>query len=173
MAFFNKKISESKWLDVGLLLGQKLKKYSDEFYPTFLKHTEVQGLKPSLSEKARHLVDMMQLQAVASTIVENGYSADPAFSLELIYIVMTERLPAQMHADISNQSQELMSEDARTALHAWSSMMAIELSRSGENSALSAELAPYGALLVVQAKIATCAACGDHRGAEKVRKAMT
>jgi len=48
--------------------------------------------------------------------------------------------------------------------------MAREVSTSADNPKLLEELNRYGALLVIQAKIATCEACGDFKGADKIRK---
>jgi hypothetical protein len=48
--------------------------------------------------------------------------------------------------------------------------MAAVSTTSADNPRLLEELHRYGALLVIQAKIATCEACDDFKGAEKIRK---
>ena len=176
MGLFSKKIPERKWIDVAPSLGLTLKTIGNEFYPTFLSHTAIPGLAPSLAETGRHYIAMLQLSAAASTIVENSYVYDPTFFLELVYIAMTGRRPDQMHADIADyqfRNPGQTPDNPRTSLIAWASEMAKELSPEANGPALAAELVSYGALLVIQAKISTCEACGDHKGAEKVRRAMS
>jgi hypothetical protein len=175
MALFSKKVPQRKWIDVAPLLGIRLKTIGNEFYQTFLSHTTIHGLTPLLSETALRYIDMLQLSCAASTIVENNYVSDPTFFLELVYIAMTGRRLEQMHADIEeyqfdNPGQTL--DDPQASLIAWASTMAKELLPGADDVALATELVSYGAWLVVETKISTCETCGDHRGAEKVRRAM-
>jgi hypothetical protein len=112
---------------------------------------------------------MLQLSAVAATLQENGYVSDLTFFLELVYIILTENPPAKLHDDIE-ALPFARTGDAQRSLELWACVMASELSPKRDNARLIEELTSYGAHLVVQAKIATCEACGDQKGAETVRK---
>lgn len=173
VGLFSKKVPKRKWPDAVSHLVLALKRACSDFYPTFLSHTAIQGLAQSLGEAGQHDVAMLQLAAVASTISENGYVSDLALFLELVYIGMTGRDPEEMHAEIADHVDGRRSDDdPRASLAAWASKMAKDLSDRNDSTTLAAELVSYGALLVVQAKVSTCEAFGDHRGAEKVRSAM-
>lgn len=175
MALFSKKVPERKWIDVAPSLGLRLKTIGNEFYQTISSHTTTRGLTPSLSETARQYIDMLQLSCAASSIVENHYVSDPTFFLELVYIAMTGQRPEQMHADIEKYQFDNPSQapdDPRTSLIAWASKMAKELLPGADDTVLATGLVSYGAWLVARTKISICEACGDRRGAEKVRRTM-
>jgi len=175
MGLFSRKIPRRKWIDIAPALGMTLKAAGNDWYPTFRAHTAANGLTPTLTDPARHYIAMLQLSSVAATIVENGYVSDPTFFLELVYIAMTGRPPAQMHVDVEKYQTvrpRQTPDDPRASLIAWATVMASESSTSTDKAELAAELVSYGALLVVQAKISACVACGDQRGAERVRRAV-
>ena len=172
MVLFANKVPERKWGGVVAPLGLVLRSAANKFYPAFLSHTAVRGLPPSLNDTARHYVSMLQLSATASTVLENGYASDPEFFLELAYIAITGRYSQQMHADIADYNTHQMSGDALDSLTAWASKMTKQLSAGAHHAILVTELVGHGALLVVQAKILTCEACGDYGGAEKVRRTV-
>ena len=111
---------------------------------------------------------MMQLSAVAATLQENSYVSDITFFVELVYIVLTGSPPAGLHRDIE-ALPFARTGDANRSLILWAHSMASELSSDKDDPRLIEELNRYGMLLVVQAKIATCEACGDHKGVEKIR----
>ena len=102
----------------------------------------------------------MQLAAVAATLQENSYVSDLMFFLELVYIHLTDGPPANLHRDIEALPFALAG-DAQKSLILWSQSMASELLPGKDDPVLLEELNRYGSLLVVQAKIATCQACGD------------
>ena len=111
---------------------------------------------------------MLQLSAVAATLEENSYVSDLTFFLELVYIVLTENPPADLHRDIES-SPFSRAGGAQQSLILWARTMARELSSNHEDPKLIEELCRYGALLVIKAKFATCEACGDRKAAEKTR----
>ena len=122
-----------------------------------------------MGRDAAQYVSLLQLSAVAATLQENGYVSDVTFFVELVYILLTGNQPAQFHRDIEATPFSLAG-DAQSSLTLWAQSMASELSPGNDNRRLIEELKPYGAFIVAQAKIATCEACSDPKGAEKIRR---
>jgi hypothetical protein len=171
MGWFSKAVPERKWTDVSVALGFQLKAARDSWFSTFQHGTASHGfvLAPSgISDAARHYVGLLELSAVAATLKENGYVSDVTFFIELLYIILTGNPPAAFHRDIEALPFARIG-DAQASLRLWAGSMASELSSANDNPALLEELSRYGTFLVVQAKIATCEACGDHKGAAKIR----
>ena len=169
MGWFSKAIPERKWANASTALGLKLK--GGSWYSTFQHGTASHSfvLAPNgMSGTANHYICMMQLSAIAATLQENSYVSDVTFFLELVYIVLTGSPPAGLHRDIE-ALPFARTGDAQRSLVLWAHSMASELSSDKDDPRLIEELNRYGMLLVVQAKIETCEACGDHKGAEKIR----
>jgi hypothetical protein len=171
MGWFSKTIPQRKWTDVSVALAQKLQSTASSWYATFRRGAaEHVSLKPDeISDVAKHYISMLQLSAVAATLQENAYVTDATFFLELVYGLLTRNPPAALHGDIESLPFALAG-DARKSLMLWTHCMAREVSTSADDPKLLEELNRYGALLVIQAKIATCEACDDFKGAEKIRK---
>lgn len=171
MGWFSKTIPEREWAETSAALSFKLKVTGDSWYSTFQHGTESHGFllaSTEISGTAKHYISMLQLSAVAATLQENSYISDATFFLELVYSILTGGLPAGLHRDI-DALPFARTGDAQSSLILWAHSMASELSSDKDNPRLIEELSRYGTLLVVQAKIATCEACGDHKGAEKIR----
>lgn len=171
MGWFSKAISGRKLADAGAALGLELKVAVGSWYSTFQQGTESHGIvlaSNEISGTAKHYIGMLQLSAVAATLQESSYVSDAIFFLETVYIVLTGNLPAGLHRDIEALPFALAG-DAQKSLSLWAHSMASELSSEKDDPKLIKELNRYGTLLVVQAKIATCEACGDRKGAEKIR----
>ena len=171
MGWFRKGISGRKSADAGAALGLELKVAGGSWYSTFQQGTESHCIvlaSNEISGTAKHCISMLQLSAVAATLQENSYISDAYFFLETVYIVLTGNLPAGLHRDIEALPFALAG-DAQRSLSLWAHTMASELSYEKDDPRLIEELNRYGTLLVVQAKIATCVACGDRKGAEKMR----
>lgn len=169
--WFSKVISVRKSATASAALGCELKVAGGLWYSTFQQETESHGIilaSNEISGTAKHYINMLQLSAVAATLQENSYVSDAIFFLETVYIVLTGNLPAGLHRDIEALPFALAG-DAQRSLSLWAHSMASELSSDKDDQRLIEELSRYGILLVVQAKIATCEACGDHKGAEKMR----
>ncbi len=171
MGLFSRRVPQRKWSDASVALARKLQDTAGSWYATFRRggaEHEV-SLRPEISDAAKHYISMLQLSAVAATLQENAYVTDATFFLELVYIILTQNAPAEFHRDIESLPFARVG-DAQESLTLWAHSMAAEVSESAGNPKLIAELNRYGASLVVQAKIATCEACNDFRGAEKIRK---
>jgi hypothetical protein len=172
MGWFSKTIPERKWTGVSVTLAQKLQSIASSWYVTFRRGAAEHhvSVKPDeIGDVAKRYISMLQLSAVAATLQESAYVTDAVFFLELVYIILTQNPPAALHRDIESLPFALAG-DARESLMLWAHCMAREVSTSADNPKLLEELNRYGALLVIQAKIATCEACDDFKGAEKVRK---
>jgi hypothetical protein len=171
MGLFSKKVPQRKWSDASIALARKLQSTASSWYATFRRGAAEHDalLMPEISDVAKHYISMLQLSAVAATLQENAYVSDGTFFLELVYIILTQNLPAEFHRDIESLPFARVG-DAQESLMLWAHSMATEVSKSASNSKLIQELNRYGAFLVVQAKIATCEACNDPNGAEKIRK---
>lgn len=171
MGLFNKKIPQRKWSDASIALARKLQSTASSWYATFRRGAAEHdaSLMPEISDVAKHYISMLQLSAVAATLQENAYVSDATFFLQLVYIILTQNAPAEFHRDIESLPFARVG-DAQELLMLWAHSMATEVSKSASNPKLFEELNRYGALLVVQAKIATCEACNDFKGAEKIRK---
>lgn len=170
MGLFNKKVPQRKWSDASIALARKLQSTASSWYATFRRGAAEHdaSLMPEISDVAKHYISMLQLSAVAATLQENAYVSDATFFLELVYIILTQNAPAEFQRDIESLPFARVG-DAQS-LMLWAHSMATEVSKSASNPKLFEELNRYGALLVVQAKIATCEACNDFKGAEKIRK---
>ena len=145
----------------------------------FLEYTAGKGLTAAtLTKAAKHYMDMLQLSSVASTITENGYvdigDTDYAFFLELVYVALTGSPAAQMHVDVQeyqfvNPRMFQTIGDPKDSLTTWAAAVAAEISTGANDTELQTELGSHGAHLVLHARIVTCEACGDRKGAERVR----
>ena len=173
MGWFSKAVPRRKWQSASAALGQELQVMGSSWYSAFQRGTAACGfgLAAKMSNAAQHHVSMLQLSAVAATLQENSYVSDTSLSvfLELVYIILTKNPPAGLHHEIGTLPFARAG-DARKALGLWARSMAAVLSPDKDDPRLTEELNRYGALLVIQAKIATCEACDDPKGAEKVRK---
>ncbi len=172
MGWFSKVIPERKWLDVSATLARNLKNECESWYSIFRRAETTNcgfTLPPDgLNRAATHYISLLQLQAVASTLQDNGYISDATFFLELVYGLLTGNRPAEFHRDLE-ATPFCLTGNAAASLNLWGQSMASELSSKKDESKLTEELIRHGALLAVQAKIATCEACGDRKGAEKIR----
>ena len=171
MGWFSKSIPERKWIGVSATLASQLKDERESWYSIFRRETASFGfaLPPDgLSRAATHNISLLQLQAVASTIQDNGYVSDTVFFLELVYVLLTGNRPAEFHNDLA-ATPFCLAGDAEASLALWGRAMASELSSDSDRSELTKELARYGAFLVSRSIFATCVACGDKKGAEKIR----
>jgi hypothetical protein len=170
MGWFSKTVPRRRWPDVNVILGRKLHATGASWYSTFQEGTASHGFQlvdKAPTEAAKHYISMLQLSAVAATLQENGYVSDVAPFLELVYVFLTRNPPAKLHDDIETLPFARAG-DAQRSLVLWARNMASELSPKRNDAGLIGELTSYGLGLVVQAKIATCVACGDQKGAEKV-----
>ena len=105
MGWFSKAIPERKWGDVSTTLGLSLRKERDSWYSTVQHSSASYGflfVSDNISHTAIHCTSMLQLSAVAATLEENSYVSDLTFFLELVYIVLTENPPADLHRDIES-----------------------------------------------------------------------
>jgi hypothetical protein len=174
MGWFSKKIPERNWTDVGSTLGRMLKTEGESWYSIFQRQTAPRDfalVSDRLSPAATHYVSLLQLQAVAATLKNNGYVSDATFFLELVYIMLTGNLPAQLHRDIE-ATPFCLAGDAIKSITLWAQSIAGELSSNKDDSTLIAELEGYGAFIVSRAQFATCLSCGDKKGAEKARNSF-
>jgi len=172
MGWFSKAIPERKWANVSFALGRDLQALGTSWCSTFERGRAPHNfafVSNGMSAAVQHYISMLQLSAVAATLQENGYVSDVSFFLELLYIILTNNPPADLHCDIETLPFARVG-DAQRSLNLWAQSMASELSPDEDSSKLIEELGRYGALLVIRAKITTCEACGDHKGAEKIRK---
>ncbi len=171
MSWFSKTVPQRKWPDLTATLGLKLRTLADEWYPTFRRGATAHGLAlpQDVTDTAKHYIHMLQLSAVGATLADNSYVSDLNFVLELIYTILTEKDPNSLRQDIASLPFTRAG-DARKSLSLWAESMMRELSPQKDDLKLVDELKSYGALLVIQAKLATCEACGDKKGAEKVRQ---
>lgn len=171
MGWFSKAIPERKWVEVSATLANKLKDERESWYSIFRRETAACkfGLPADgLNRAATHYVSLLQLQAVASSLQDNGYVKDIAFFLELVYGLLTGHHPAEFHNDLQ-ATPFCLAGDAEASLALWGEAMANELSSGGEKAELKKELGRYGAFLVSRSMFAACLACGDKKGAEKIR----
>jgi hypothetical protein len=171
MGWFSKAIPERKWIEVSATLASNLKNERESWYSIFRRETSSRGftLPPDgLSRTATHYISLLQLQAVASTVQDNGYVSDVTFFLELVYGLLTGNRPAEFHRNLE-ATPFCLAGDAAASLTLWGQSMASELSSDTDRSELIEELARYGAFLVSRTMFATCVACGDKKGAEKIR----
>jgi hypothetical protein len=171
MGWFSKSVPERKWVEASTALARKLQVTAGSWYSTFQHGTASHGFvlaSNEISDTAKHYISMLQLSAVAATLQDNSYISDATFFLELVYIILTGGLPVGLHRDIE-ALPFARTGDAKSSLILWAHSMASELSSDKDNARLIEELSRYGALLVVQAQIATSEVCGDHKGAEKIR----
>lgn len=171
MGWFSKAIPERKWVEVSATLAKKLKDECESWYSIFRRETAACNFAlpaDGLNRAATHYVSLLQLQAVASTLQDNGYVKDVSFFLELVYGLLTGNRPTEFHNDLQ-ATPFCLAGDAAASLALWGEAMANELSSGGERSELIKELARYGAFLVSRSMFATCLACGDKKGAEKIR----
>lgn len=174
MGWFSKAIPERKWIEVSATLASNLKNERESWYSMFRRETSSRGftLSPDgLSRTATHHISLLQLQAVASTLQDNGYVSDVTFFLELVYGLLTGNLPAEFHRALE-ATPFCLAGDAAASLTLWGQSLASELSSDTDRSDLTAQLVPYGAFLVSRAMFATCVACGDNKGAENVRSSF-
>jgi hypothetical protein len=172
MGWFSKTVPQRKWIHASTALGHDLQSTAGSWWPTFQREVAAHGIaliSENMGKVAAHYVSMLQLSAVAATLQENGYVADATFFLELLYIGLTQRPPAGLNQDIG-ALPFARAGDAQESLTLWARSMAAEVSTISDNPKLLEQLARYGALLVIQAKIATCEACGDRKGASKMRE---
>jgi hypothetical protein len=175
MGSFSKAIPQHKWPDVLADLSKRLKASGASWFSKFQQGTVPLGFPlkhEGLSDRAKHYSSMLQLSAVVASVQDNGYVSNDKFVhfLEAVYIVLTGNLPAKLRDDIE-ALPFVTTGDARQSLSLWASTMASELSSNGSDPRLIEELTKYGALLVIHAKMDTCAACGDRKGLEEIRKA--
>lgn len=89
--------------------------------------------------------------------------------LEILYTMLTGKPPLSFHDDIEAFSFARAG-DTKKSITLWAEAMAPEISDRMADAALITELVRYGALIVIEAKVATCQACGDAKGAEKIRQ---
>jgi hypothetical protein len=172
MGWFSKTVPERNWVEVSAILASKLKDERQSWYSIFQRETAPHGfaLSPEgLCGAASHDVTLLQLQAVAGTLQENGYVSDTTFFLELVFTLLTGKAPAEFHRDIA-ATPFCLAGDAGASLALWAQAMANELSSGKDTPKLTEELVGYGAFLVARSKFATCIACGDKKEAEKIRR---
>ncbi len=171
MGWSSKAVPERQWVEVSSILASKLKDESQSWYSIFQRETASQGLMlppEGLNGTATHYVSLLQLQAVAGVIQENGYISDSRFFLEMVFILLTGKAPAEFHHGIA-ATPFCLTGDAGASLTIWAQTMATELSSGKADPRLTEALAPYGGFLVARSMSATCLACGDQKGADKIR----
>ncbi len=167
MGWFSKAIPERKWCDASGALAKELKSMAGSWYPTFRGGAGERGVSlksAEIGETAKLSIRMLQLSAVAATLQKNAYVSDASFFLELVYIMLTGNEPAVFHQDIE-RLPFARAGDAPKSMTLWARSTASQFSSTPDNPQLLEELARYRTLLVIQAKIPTCEACGDHKGA--------
>ena len=170
MGWFSNSIPERKWQDVTINLGFALKKEATSWYTVFRRISPV-GQKVSteaLGGKATELCHLLQLKAVAGAIAEGGYVSDALFFLELVYIVLTSKKPAEMHQALE-QTPFCLAGDAAESLSLWADAMAEQFEVKDRGAPLVAELRGYAAFIVARAMFATYTACGDTKRAKQIR----
>lgn len=173
MGWFTKAIPERKWAEVSADLGLTLKKEATTWYSVFRKQSAVGKVLSSstLTDSATHKVHLLQLQAVASAIQEGGYIADSTFFLELVYIVLTGRRPAELHSDLE-ANPFCTAGSAEASLLLWAQALVAEFPEHEQSAESVRELTGYGAFAVARATVATCMACGDKKRAEVIRNSF-
>ena len=170
MGWFTKAIPERKWAEISADLGLTLKKEATTWYSVFRKQSTIGSALSSstLTDSATHKVYLLQLQAVASAIQEGGYIADSTFFLELVYIVLTGRRPAELHTDLET-NPFCTAASAEASLFLWAQTLVAGFPEQERSPELVRELTGYGAFAVARATVATCMACGDTKRAEMIR----
>ena len=170
MGWFSKTVPERKWPDTAASIAKSLGSEAESLLSGIRQDAASFGVQLSNSrtdDLTLRRVKLLQLQAVAATVAENGYVSDVVFFLELIYIFMTTRKPADFHNDLENNPFCTTLDPDRT-LDLWAEAIAADFSPLERNETLIQSLRQGGARLVLQAKAVTCIACGDPKMAQKI-----
>jgi hypothetical protein len=173
MGFFTKTIPERKWVEVSAALHNGMKRYRAKWFNDFVQNVSPLGIGLSSRELTKEIegkIGMLQFVVAATAVREGGYVTlkDFDFFIDLISISITSKKMEELGS--KSVCELAASSDPKIAVHKWALMMLPIVAGTEHNQKLAEVLSQWAMLLVIQSKIQTCEACGDRKGAEKVRK---
>jgi hypothetical protein len=168
---FSKTVPARKWTDAVASLHNGMKKYRARWFSEFVGHVIPLDIGLRCRDLTQHIEDsigILQLCVAATTVRENAYVRlkDFDFFIELICISITSKRIDQLDSQIF---ELLAAPDPKIATQKWSLMVLPLVAETKHNQKLAKILAEWAMLLVLQARIQTCEACFDRKGADAVR----
>jgi len=175
ISLFGKTIPKRKWTDVSFELARELKDSKATWFTELVKHassTNVDLTANKVSPELDSAIASLQWAVSATAIRENGYikPSDFHFFIELLYISLTGRQPAEMTGDFATKMLEI--NDPRAAMDMWCNFVAPLVSDSTDNPELHKILNQFCALLILRTQIDTARACRDPKRADMLRSTL-
>jgi hypothetical protein len=172
MGLFTRTIPTRKWVDVSGALHNSMKNSRATWFKNFVDNVfplDIGLRSRELTKEIEDNLGILQFAVAAITVRENGYVKLKNFDffIELLCIAITSKKMAELD---SRSFFELVAGcDTKIATQKWALMILPLVAGTEHNQKLAEVLAQWAVSFITLSKIQTCEACGDRKGADKVR----